>query len=107
MDFNIERLDDEISDMIVNDSNKIVEQNLPIKAEFMTWDEAKKDPSLMRVDRKLYEKYGEPRIINIVGFDRQLDGGTHVASTKDIGKIRITGRENKGKNNRRIYIVVE
>jgi misacylated tRNA(Ala) deacylase len=37
----------------------------------------------------------------------QLDGGTHVKSTKEVGRIKIVKRENKGKNNRRITIVVE
>ena len=43
------------------------------------------------------------RIVEIVGFDVQADGGTHVNSTKEVGEIEVVSAENKGKNNRRIY----
>jgi misacylated tRNA(Ala) deacylase len=42
------------------------------------------------------------RIVDIVGLDRQADGGTHVASTRFIGDMRLLKTENKGKGFRRI-----
>jgi misacylated tRNA(Ala) deacylase len=42
------------------------------------------------------------RIVDIVGLDRQADGGTHVASTRFIGDLRLLKTENKGKGFRRI-----
>lgn len=42
------------------------------------------------------------RIVDIVGLDRQADGGTHVASTRFIGEMRLLKTENKGKGFRRI-----
>ncbi len=45
----------------------------------------------------------EIRVIDIVGFDLQACGGTHVRNTGEIGKIEVIKAENKGKNNRRIY----
>ncbi len=107
MDFNIEKLDDEVAKFIEDESNKIVEHRLPIIAKITTWEETEKDPTLKRVADELYQKYDVPRTIEIKDFDKQLDGGTHVANTKEIGKIKIVKRENKGKNNRRIYIIVE
>ncbi len=107
LDFSIESLDDELIKKFEDESNHIVQKGLPIVAKMTTWDEVEKNPNLMRVDRKLYEKYGDPRVVDIVGFDAQLDGGTHVAKTNEIGRIKIVGKENKGKNNRRIYLVVE
>jgi misacylated tRNA(Ala) deacylase len=47
------------------------------------------------------------RIVDIVGLDVQADGGTHVASTKQIGRIRIAKVENKGRQNRRVRIRIE
>ena len=44
------------------------------------------------------------RIIEIENFDVQADGGTHVNSTKEIGKIEISKIENKGKHNKRIEV---
>ncbi|MND09053.1 alanyl-tRNA synthetase [compost metagenome] len=49
----------------------------------------------------------EIRVINIEGIDQQADGGTHVANTTEVGRVRITRKENKGKINKRIEIVVE
>ncbi len=43
------------------------------------------------------------RIVEIVGFDKQAAGGTHVKNLKEVGKIELIKTENKGKNNRRIY----
>jgi misacylated tRNA(Ala) deacylase len=43
------------------------------------------------------------RIVEIVGVDRQADGGTHVRNLREIGKVEFLKTENKGKNNRRIY----
>jgi misacylated tRNA(Ala) deacylase len=44
------------------------------------------------------------RIVDIVGLDTQADGGTHVASTKQIGGIEVVKVENKGKGFRRLRI---
>jgi len=43
------------------------------------------------------------RIVEIVGLDRQADGGTHVRNLREVGKVELIKTENKGKNNRRIY----
>jgi len=48
----------------------------------------------------------EVRIIDIVGLDQQADGGTHVASTKHIGRIEVVKIENKGRGFRRLRIRV-
>jgi misacylated tRNA(Ala) deacylase len=49
----------------------------------------------------------ELRILEIVGLDVQIDGGTHVAHTGEIGRVRVTGYESKGRINKRIRIAVE
>jgi misacylated tRNA(Ala) deacylase len=46
-------------------------------------------------------------VIDIVGLDRQADGGTHVASTGEVGHVRVVKAESKGKSNKRIRIAVE
>ena len=43
------------------------------------------------------------RIVEIVGIDKQADGGTHVRNLIEVGKVELIKTENKGKNNRRIY----
>ena len=44
-------------------------------------------------------------MVNIEGVDQQADGGTHVANTREVGRVRIVGSENKGKGNKRLEIV--
>ena len=43
------------------------------------------------------------RIVEIVGIDKQADGGTHVRNLLEVGQLNLIKTENKGKNNRRIY----
>jgi misacylated tRNA(Ala) deacylase len=44
------------------------------------------------------------RIVDIVGLDTQADGGTHVSSTAQIGRLEIVKIENKGKGFRRLRV---
>jgi misacylated tRNA(Ala) deacylase len=47
---------------------------------------------------------GRVRLIEIVGYDLQPCGGTHVRNTAEIGDVRVTGIEKKGGQNRRVRI---
>ncbi|MDA1349087.1 MAG: alanyl-tRNA editing protein, partial [Chloroflexi bacterium] len=49
----------------------------------------------------------EVRTINIVGLDLQADGGTHVANTSEVGRVRVVGHESKGRINKRLRIEVD
>jgi len=103
----MEKLDQSIAQAIENEANRIVESRYDIIARVLTWEEVSRDPDLKTVSEDRYEKFDVPRLVDIVGFDRQLDGGTHVLKTKEIGRIKIVRRENKGKNNKRITLVVD
>jgi misacylated tRNA(Ala) deacylase len=48
----------------------------------------------------------EIRVVDIVGLDKQADGGTHVRTTGEVGRIRVTKTENKGKGNKRVRLEV-
>ena len=48
---------------------------------------------------------GKVRLLDIPGVDLQPCGGTHVARTGEIGKVRVGKIENKGRQNRRVNIV--
>ena len=50
---------------------------------------------------------GRVRLLKIPGIDLQPCGGTHVASTGEIGPVRVVKIENKGKINRRIRLVFQ
>ena len=71
-------------------------------------DEALAIPDLIRTKINLLPpEIAEIRVVNIEGIDQQADGGTHVANTREVGRVRIVGSENKGKGNKRLQIVVE
>ncbi len=50
---------------------------------------------------------GDIRTVRIEGVDFQPCGGTHVGNTREIGTVRISKIENKGKRNRRVHILLE
>jgi misacylated tRNA(Ala) deacylase len=59
----------------------------------------------MRTARDLIpSEVEEIRVIDVDGLDKQADGGTHVASTRQIGEVRIVKVESKGKGFRRVRI---
>jgi misacylated tRNA(Ala) deacylase len=49
---------------------------------------------------------GRVRLIEIAGFDLQPCGGTHVRRTGEIGAVRVTQIEKKGKQNRRVRLAL-
>jgi len=48
----------------------------------------------------------EIRVVDIVGLDKQADGGTHVSSTGQVGRMEVTKTESKGKGFKRIRFLV-
>ncbi|RLI98273.1 MAG: alanyl-tRNA editing protein AlaX, partial [Candidatus Aenigmatarchaeota archaeon] len=91
-------------------SNDVVNRGIDITLETMSRDDAAKDHSMTKLAKGLEalpSDIKELRIVRIGDFDVQADGGTHVKNTKEVGRIRFTDFVNKGKNNRRIYFVVE
>ncbi len=78
-----------------------------IVVDFLPRTEADADPALIRTAANLIPREIDPlRVIDIVGLDRQADGGTHVLSTAEVGAVRVVGTESKGKDNKRIRIEV-
>ena len=46
------------------------------------------------------------RTVNIVGLDMQADGGTHVRTTAEVGRVEIVDYRSKGKSNKRLVIEI-
>ncbi len=68
-------------------------------------DEALAIPDIIRTATNLVPPdVPDVRIVDIVGLDQQADGGTHVATTSQIGRIEVVKVENKGKGFRRLRI---
>ncbi len=104
IDFPLEDFTEEKVKIFENKTNSIIQQNIPIELELLPREEAeKKYPNLFRLAKGFSEDIKEIRTVSLMGIDTQACGGTHVKNTSEIGRIEIFKRENKGKNNRRIY----
>jgi misacylated tRNA(Ala) deacylase len=88
-------------------SNEIVRQRLAVHVSFVPAEEAKARPEIFKLETTFRHDLPELRLVEIVGFDTQADGGCHVANLSEIGKLVLTKTENKGKANRRVYFVLE
>jgi len=83
------------------------ERQRRIDVRVLPRDEAFAIPDIIRTATNLVPpEVKEVRIIDIVGLDQQADGGTHVATTSQIGRIEVVKIENKGKGFRRLRIRV-
>jgi misacylated tRNA(Ala) deacylase len=105
MDFAMENLSKERITFIEEKINEAVEADYPIRVYTLPREKAFAIPDLIRTKINLLPpEIEEVRIVEIVGLDLQADGGTHVNHTKEVGGIKITKTENKGKINKRLEI---
>jgi misacylated tRNA(Ala) deacylase len=87
--------------------NEEIDADREIRVAILPREEAFAIPDLIRTKINLLpEGITEVRTIEIVGLDLQADGGTHVAHTGEIGHVKVTGYESKGRINKRIRIEV-
>lgn len=107
MDFSLIDYSPEKLRTFVDEANEIIGTNLPVTIDYMSREDVLQKPELARLAMGLPKNIKEFRIVRIGDIDEQVDGGTHVKSLKEIGKIEITKTVNKGKNNRRIYFVLK
>lgn len=107
VDFAFEQFDKEVLEEGFRRANAIVAKALPVTISFVPAAEAKARPELFKLETTFRHDLPELRLVDIGGFDVQADGGCHVASLKEVGKLVLTKTENKGKANRRVYFVLE
>jgi misacylated tRNA(Ala) deacylase len=108
LDFNLDEIPAGFKEAIEAACNIEVETDRAIAAYELSRDEAFAIPDIIRTATNLLPPNIEiVRIVDINGLDVQADGGTHVASTKSIGPMRVTKVENKGKGFRRIRIALD
>lgn len=106
MDFSLADLNKDRVAQIEAEANRIIQEGRRIHVRFVSREEFERS-DLTRLARNLLPpEIREVRVIEIEGFDAQADGGTHVASTGEIGRLLVTKTENKGKINRRIEIAL-
>jgi misacylated tRNA(Ala) deacylase len=88
-------------------TNEALTEERPVKVYELPREEALKNPDLIRTQVNLVpERVKVIRIVEIEGIDTQADGGTHVANTREVGQMEITGHKSKGRQNKRIEFVL-
>jgi misacylated tRNA(Ala) deacylase len=108
LDFDLPDWDPDDRMPLEEELNRQIAMARRVEVGFLPRDEADLDPSLIRTKINLLPPaITEVRIIDIVGLDRQADGGTHVDSTAEVGGVRIAKVESKGKGFRRIRLALE
>jgi misacylated tRNA(Ala) deacylase len=108
MDFEFERMQQELVREIEGKVNAEVAAARPVHATVLPRQEAFKIPDLIRTKINLLpETIQLVRVVEIEGLDVQADGGTHVANTSEVGPMRILDYKSKGAINKRIVVGLE
>ena len=102
-DFSIKEFDRAILEKYLAKANVLFGTDVPVKWYELPREEAMKIPGVVKMAGAFPPSLSSLRIVEIVGLDKQADGGTHVRNLKEIGKVELIKTVNKGKNNRRIY----
>jgi misacylated tRNA(Ala) deacylase len=107
MDFEFDPLPEGFGPQVERLVNDELAAARPIEVVFLPRETAVEDEDLIRTKVSLIpDSVTEIRVVDIVGLDKQADGGTHVRTTDEVGRIRVVKTENKGKGNKRIRLEV-
>ncbi|MBS24449.1 MAG: Ala-tRNA(Pro) hydrolase [Gammaproteobacteria bacterium] len=107
------RLDFDLKDVtldkeeLTTELNRLVEENRALSATWISEEEMEAQQDLVRtMSVKPPTGTGKVRLMHVEGVDLQPCGGTHVKASGEIGEVRVSKIENKGKHNRRVNIVL-
>ncbi len=105
LDFNLPEVPPGFKEELERVVNEEILADRAITARVVARAEAVADPEVMRTAQFLIpDEVEEIRIIDVAGLDKQADSGTHVASTRQIGEVRIAKVESKGRGFRRVRV---
>jgi len=105
-DFSLEKFDRGTLEEYIEKANELFKKDIPVEWYELPRDEALKIPGLIKMAEAFPPNIPSLRVVEIVGVDKQADGGTHVRNLKEVGQIKLLKTENKGKSNRRIYFTL-
>ncbi|MEX1004712.1 MAG: alanyl-tRNA editing protein [Acidimicrobiia bacterium] len=105
MDFELDGISQEFGKQVEDTLNAELVKGYPTEIVYLAREIALADPDLIRTKVNLIPEFvSEIRVVDIVGLDRQADGGTHVRTTLEVGPVRVVKTESKGKANKRMRI---
>jgi len=106
LDFDLPEPPDKLA--IQQDLNKLTTASHVMSIQWISDAQMEAQPELIRtMSVKPPMGQGKVRLVNFAGADLQPCGGTHVANSNEIGPVRIKKIEKKGKQNRRIIVVLD
>lgn len=108
VDFSPAHLTEEDLGKIQGASNEVIQKGLPVKIYEEERDslESRTDPLRSNLDL-IPSSIKKLRIVEIAGFDVCPCAGTHVKTTSELGTLKITKKESKGKDKERITYILE
>ena len=111
LDFDMPEAPDD-KEVISNNLNTVISHGLSISETWITEEELDASPSLVKtLSVKPPKGAGMVRLVRIGQAENQIDlqpcGGTHVLNTSEIGRVRISKIEKKGRQNRRLHLILE
>ncbi|MDP8977616.1 MAG: alanyl-tRNA editing protein [Actinomycetota bacterium] len=107
LDFRLDAMSADLGRWAERRINDEIARARRVRVDFVDRSAAAGDAALVRTRADLVPAEVDPlRVIDIVGLDRQVDGGTHVASTAEVGRVAVTRTESKGAANKRIRLAV-
>lgn len=105
IDFNFEAVSNELRSDLEHKVNAVVLSGYPLRAHYVSEGEFQTREDLLRtLDVKPPIIDGRVRVVEIIGFDAQACGGTHARTTAEIGTFSIARIDNKGRQNKRLYV---
>lgn len=106
LDFDTE-MDRLVKDEIEANLNALIVAGQSTRAEWVDYSELERNPDLVKTLSVMPPRGdGRLRMVGIEGLDLQPCGGTHVASTKEIGPVAVARIRNEGKRNKRVTLVL-
>ncbi len=104
-----EKLTEEQIRKVENIINQKISENLPVKMEIMSLEQAKNSGALAFFEQKYGEQVkvysiGDPSASSGQAYSKEICGGPHVSTTGRIGRIIIYKEESCGAGKRRVYI---
>ncbi|HXD11402.1 MAG TPA: alanyl-tRNA editing protein [Anaerolineales bacterium] len=105
IDFKLENFTPALAAELEAKVNAVLAEDHPLRAFYISEEEFRGRDDLLRTpEAQPPIKDGQVRVVEIEGFDTQACGGTHVHSTREVGKFSIYKLDNKGRNNKRFYV---
>jgi len=107
MDFEFDPLPEHFAGVVTERVNAELAAGRRVEVSFLPRDVATADADLIRTKVNLIPAdVGQIRVVDIVGLDKQADGGTHVRSTAEVGRVQVVKTESKGRGNKRLRLAV-